>query len=118
MHISHSKERNTSESRVSMLPANIEKLVKNGAKVTIEAGLGAALGISDDQYKKTGAGIEKNKKKLLASGDIVLALRVPDIKEISALKKNSIYIGIWIHSCRSHCSPFWRRKIFPPLQWK
>ena len=93
MHIVIPKERNTSESRVSMLPANIEKLVKNGAKVTIEAGLGAALGISDDQYKKTGTGVEKNRKKLLASGDIVLALRVPDIKEISALKKNSIYIG-------------------------
>ncbi len=81
------------ELRVSMLPQNIEKLVKKGVKITIESGLGATLGISDEDYKRTGASIEKNRKKLLASGDIVLRLRKPDVKEISLLKKGSIHIS-------------------------
>jgi len=83
----------TFEPRVSMLPLNIEKLVKKGAKIKIESGLGASLGISDKEYKKAGASIEKSRKKLLASGDIVLRLRKPDLKEISALKKGSILIS-------------------------
>ena len=37
-----------SELRVAMLPQNIDKLVKKGANIFIESGLGAALGISDE----------------------------------------------------------------------
>jgi len=93
MHIVIPKERDRNESRVSMLPLNVEKLVKKGAKVTVEAGLGATLGISDGEFKKVGAGVEKNRQKLLASGDIVLGLRVPDGKDVSAFKKQSIHIS-------------------------
>ncbi len=110
MHIVIPKEKGTNESRVSMLPLNVEKLVKNGAKVTIETGLGAALGISDSQYKKAGAGIEKNGKKLLASGDIVLGLRVPDVKEISAYKKKTIRIG--------YLDPFMQKPLLAALAKK
>ncbi len=92
MNISIPKEEK-SELRVSMLPLNVEKLVKKGAKVSVEAGLGATLGISDEEYKKAGASIVANRKKLLASGTIVLRLRKPDVKELSSLKKNSIHIS-------------------------
>ncbi|MBN1398771.1 MAG: Re/Si-specific NAD(P)(+) transhydrogenase subunit alpha [Bacteroidetes bacterium] len=81
------------EPRVPMLPQNIEKLTKKGAKITIEAGLGSSIGISDAEYKKAGASIEKNRKKLLNSGDIILRLRKPDIKEIALLKKGSIQVS-------------------------
>jgi H+-translocating NAD(P) transhydrogenase subunit alpha len=81
------------ESRVPMLPQNIGILVKKGMKITIESGLGATLGISDNEYKTAGASIEKNRKKLLATGDIVLRLRKPDIKEVASLKKGSIHIS-------------------------
>jgi NAD(P) transhydrogenase subunit alpha len=81
------------ELRVSMLPQNIEKLVKKGAKITVESGIGATLSISDADYKKAGASIEKNRKKLLASGNIILRLHKPDAKEIPLLKKGSIHIS-------------------------
>jgi NAD(P) transhydrogenase subunit alpha len=96
-----------SETRVSMLPQNVEKLVKKGAKITIESGLGKALGISDDDYKKAGASIEKNRKKLLASGDIVLRLRKPDLKEVASLKKGSIHV--------SYLDPFNESKLLEAL---
>jgi NAD(P) transhydrogenase subunit alpha len=82
-----------SELRVSMLPQNIEKLVKKGAKISVESGLGRTLGISDNDYEKAGASIEKNRKKLLASGDIVLRLRKPDLKEVPSLKKGSVHVS-------------------------
>jgi H+-translocating NAD(P) transhydrogenase subunit alpha len=92
MNIIIPKETKT-ELRVSMLPQNIDKLVKKGAKITIESGLGASLGISDEEYKKAGALVEKNRKKLLSSGDIVLRLRKPEIKEVSLLKSGAIHIS-------------------------
>jgi H+-translocating NAD(P) transhydrogenase subunit alpha len=81
------------ELRVSMLPQNVEKLVKKGATVTVEAGIGAALGIADADYAKAGAAVEKIQKQLLAKGDIVLRLRKPDVKELSLLKKGAVHIS-------------------------
>lgn len=97
----------SSEIRVAMLPQNVDKLVKKGAKIIIESGLGAALGISDEVYKKAGASIEKNRKKLLASGDIILRLRKPDLKEVPSLKKGSIQV--------SYLDPFNEAKLLSAL---
>jgi NAD(P) transhydrogenase subunit alpha len=107
MHISILKENTKIELRVPMLPQNVEKLVKRGAKVTVEAGLGAGVGLTDADYKKAGASIEKKRKKVLSSGDIVLRLRKPDIKEIPQLKKGSIHI--------SYLDPFNERKLLAAL---
>ena len=96
-----------SELRIAMLPQNVDKLVKKGAKIIIESGLGAALGITDELYKKAGASIEKNRKKLLASGDIILRLRKPDIKEVPILKKGSIQV--------SYLDPFNEPKLLGAL---
>lgn len=93
MHIAIPKENQKIELRVSMLPHNVEKLVKKGAKVTVEAGLGNTLGISDQEYKKAGALIEKNRKKVFSSADVILRLRKPEVKEIPMLKKGSIHIS-------------------------
>ena len=93
MNIAIPKENSKAEIRVPMLPIVVEKLVKKGAQITIEAGLGATLGISDAEYTKAGAIVEKNRKKLLASGDIVLRLRKPAEKELSQLKKGAIHIS-------------------------
>jgi NAD(P) transhydrogenase subunit alpha len=83
----------SSELRVAMLPQNVEKLVKKGANIIVESKLGAALGISDEDYKKAGASIEKNRKELLASGNIILRLRKPEIKEVASMKKGSIQVS-------------------------
>ncbi len=93
MNIVIPKEESKVETRVPMLPVVVEKLIKKGAQVTIEAGLGASLGITDAEYTKVGALVEKNRKKLLASGDIVLRLRKPAEKELSQLKKSAIHIS-------------------------
>lgn len=81
------------ELRVPMLPQNVEKLIKKGAKITIESGLGETLGIPDTAYTGIGALTENNHNKLLTSGDIILRLRKPDEKEIFLLKKGSIHIS-------------------------
>ena len=103
MLISIPKEDFKVELRVPMLPQNVEKLVKKGAKVMVEAGLGATLGIHDPEYKKAGASIEKNRKKLLSNADVVLRFRKPDLKEIPRLKKGSLHI--------SYLDPFNEKKL-------
>lgn len=93
MNIAIPKENSAVELRVPMLPVVVDKLVKKGANVFVEAGLGETLDIKDEEYIKVGAVIEKNRKELFANGDIVLRIRKPEAKELSLLKKDAIHIS-------------------------
>lgn len=87
------KETTQGEQRVSFIPSSVDRLVKKGAQVVVEPGLGASIGISDEDYKKAGASIAASRQALLSSADIVLRLRKPPAEEISLLKKGSIHIS-------------------------
>lgn len=87
------KETFSGESRVSFIPSSVDRLVKKGASVIVEAGLGLSIGFTDQDYIKVGATIETDRAKLMAQGDIVLRLRKPPIEEIKLLKKDSIHIS-------------------------
>lgn len=93
MNIGVPKETHPGEKRISLIPASVEKLVKKGAAVTVEAGLGATIGVSDDEYKKAGAAVVTDRRSLLASSDLVVRLRKPPSEEIPQLKSGSIHIS-------------------------
>ena len=87
------KETHQGEQRIAFIPSSVDRLVKKGAQIIIETGLGASIGIPDEEYKKAGASTESNRALLLSSADIVLRLRKPPAEEISLLKKGSIHIS-------------------------
>ena len=87
------KETHPEETRVSMTPEIVKKLVSLGAEVEIESGLGLSCSYQDQDYQEAGATINRDRQNLLSSADIVLRLRKPDKAEISQLKKGSIHIS-------------------------
>ena len=87
------KETHPGEKRVCFIPSSVDRLLKKGAQVTVETGLGATIGISDEEYKKAGAAVESNRSSILNSSDIILRLRKPPLIEVSQLKKGSIHIS-------------------------
>src|ERR1039457_2441829 len=91
MKISVPKETQPGENRAPMTPDGAGKLVKLGAQVEVEAGLGIAAGFADEAYTKAGATISTDRKALISSGDIVLRLRKPPVEEIAWLKPNAIH---------------------------
>lgn len=93
MNIGIPKEIFPGEKRVALIPSSVDKLVKKGASIQVETGLGTSINIKDDEYKKAGATIVSDRKTLLTSSDLVLRLRKPSIEEVSSLKKNSIHIS-------------------------
>ncbi len=94
MKISAPKELHPGETRAPLTPAGAGKLVKLGAQVEVEAGIGAAAGFPDDDYAKAGATVTADRKALLSSADIVLRLRKPSVEEIDSLKPNSIHASL------------------------
>ena len=93
MKIAVMKETFEGETRVPMIPPTVEKLVKLGAEVEIESGLGLTCRYEDAEYEKAGAKINPNRQALLQSADIVLRLRKPPISEVDLMKKGCIHIS-------------------------
>ena len=82
-----------SESRVSILPETVKKLVELGISVEVEASLGKTVHVSDDLYASSGASISNDRNSSLSSSDITCRINKPEKEEISFLKKNSIHIS-------------------------
>jgi NAD(P) transhydrogenase subunit alpha len=76
-----------------MVPENAAKLVKRGAEVVVEAGVGDACGYSDAEYVAAGATVTQDRQKALSSADMVLRLRKPPVEEVGWLKQGSVHIS-------------------------
>lgn len=77
-----------------MTPAGAARLVKLGAQVEVEAGIGLGAGFSDEAYLKAGATLSGDHRSLLESADMVLRLRKPPSGEIPFLKPGCIHASL------------------------
>jgi H+-translocating NAD(P) transhydrogenase subunit alpha len=94
MKIAVPRETHPGETRAPLTPDSAAKLVKLGAQVEVEAGLGLAAGFPDAAYAKAGAILATNRQALIGSGDIVLRLRKPAVEEIALLKTGAIHASL------------------------
>ena len=94
MNIAVPREVHMGETRVSLIPEHVARLVKSGADVSIESGLGKTLRIVDDEYTKAGASVEADRKTLIRNADIILRIRKPDAEEVELMKQDCIYISL------------------------
>ena len=93
MRICVPKETHAGERRVSLLPASADKLIKLGAEITVEAGLGSSIKISDQEYQDVGVQIEPERAKLLSSADICVRLRKPSAEDVQILKPGCVHVS-------------------------
>ncbi|MBC8317624.1 MAG: NAD(P) transhydrogenase subunit alpha [Desulfobulbaceae bacterium] len=97
------KETFPGEKRVALIPASIDKLVKSGADITVESGIGETCRYTDADYEKAGAKVSANRNELISSADMILRLRKPPVEEIPMMKKGAIHI--------SYLDPFNEKEI-------
>jgi NAD(P) transhydrogenase subunit alpha len=88
------KEVHPGETRVALVPEHIARLVKMGAHITVETGIGQTLNISDEDYAEAGAALEADRSNLFQAADMVLRIRKPTLEEVALLKEESIYISL------------------------
>jgi len=87
------KELASGENRVAIIPSDAKKLVRAGAAVQIEAGLGLGSGFSDQEYVDAGATVVADRNAVLSSADVVLRISKPSIEEIKQLKAGCIHVS-------------------------
>lgn len=93
MQIAIPKELVAGERRAPLVPDAVKKLVRLGAKVTVENGVGSGAGFSDDEYQQAGASLSGDRAALLANADMVLRVRKPSLEDIALLKSGCIHVS-------------------------
>jgi NAD(P) transhydrogenase subunit alpha len=81
------------ETRAAMVPGAVAKLVKLGAAVEVEAGLGRAMQIADADYAAAGARVRDGRIDALGEADAVLRVRKTPLDEIARLKRGCLHIS-------------------------
>jgi len=84
------------EKRVATVPEVVEKLIKLGFTVAVQAGAGDAANCSDETYRAAGAEIIDGAPALWAASDIVFKLREPNTDEVGLMHAGQTLISyIW-----------------------
>ena len=87
------KELDPAETRVPLLPEDGGKLVKLGATVEVETGLGESISIADEAYRKAGVQIAGDRAAALSAADLILRMSVPEPEDIQLLRQGSIHVS-------------------------
>ena len=86
------RERKPRETRVAATPATVEKLVRLGYDVVVEAGAGELSSFPDDAYAASGARTGTADEAWAA--DVVLRVNGPTEAEIGALRDGATLVGL------------------------
>ena len=84
------------ERRVATVPEVVEKLIKLGFTVQVESGAGETANVSDEDYRKAGAGIVEGAAALWAASDIIFKVRAPNSDEVALMREGQTLVSfIW-----------------------
>ncbi len=90
MRIGVPKEIKNHEYRVGLTPASVRELCTRGHQVWVQAGAGAAIGLTDQMYQSAGALIQDGAAELFAGVDMVVKVKEPRPQECAMLRPGQI----------------------------
>ena len=90
------KETEPHERRLALVPAVVPKLVKLGARLHMQSGVGDALGLPDSALHDVA--FTQDRKRLVSEADVVLAVQPPALEAIDAMKAGAIPMSLSLPS--------------------
>jgi H+-translocating NAD(P) transhydrogenase subunit alpha len=93
MRIAIPKESDPVETRAAATPATVARLIKLGASVAVEPGLGNRAGFLDADYARAGAELIVNREDLFRQAGMVLRVGRPLIRDILLLPKDCLHVS-------------------------
>ncbi|MCO4891305.1 alanine dehydrogenase [Cupriavidus sp. WGtm5] len=90
MRIGVPKEIKDQEYRVGLTPASVRELVHRGHTVLVQAGAGAAIGLTDQSYQLAGASLAGDATEVYGSADMIVKVKEPQPVERALLRPGQI----------------------------
>ncbi|MBV8125772.1 MAG: alanine dehydrogenase [Paucibacter sp.] len=90
MKIGCPREIKNHEYRVGLTPASVRELCLRGHKVLVQAGAGAAIGLSDEQYLAAGAQMAPDAESVFGQSEMIVKVKELQPKEYGLLREHHI----------------------------
>ncbi|MBM3569190.1 MAG: alanine dehydrogenase [Alphaproteobacteria bacterium] len=90
MRIGVPKEIKVEEHRVGLTPSSVRELTRRGHDVLVERGAGQDIGLGDELYKISGAGIVDSPAEIFARADLVVKVKEPQAPELKLLRREQV----------------------------
>jgi alanine dehydrogenase len=90
MQIGVPKEIKNHEYRVGLTPSSVRELAAHGHAALVEAGAGAGIGASDDDYRKAGATIAATAAEVFAQAEMIVKVKEPQAVERAMLRPDQV----------------------------
>ncbi len=90
MRIGIPREIKTNENRVSLIPAGVELLKRNGHTVMVETKAGIGSGFSDKLYVEAGAEIAATPEEVYTKADMIMKVKEPLASEYKLIREDQI----------------------------
>jgi alanine dehydrogenase len=84
------KEIKNNEYRAGLTPSSVHELARRGHEVLIEAGLGWAIGETDDQYLAAGARIAAAAPEIFGQAEMIIKVKEPQPQECRILRPGQL----------------------------
>ena len=78
------------EYRVGLTPASVLELSRQGHEVLVQAGAGAAIGLTDAQYRAAGASLVPDAATVFAEAEMIVKVKEPQPEECARLRPGQI----------------------------
>ncbi|MFQ5669177.1 MAG: Re/Si-specific NAD(P)(+) transhydrogenase subunit alpha [Acidobacteriota bacterium] len=88
------KETLHGERRVALVAESVQRLVRSGLTVQVQAKAGMEAGQSDGEYEKAGARIVPETSQILSAADLIVKVRLPTESETDGLREAAILIAL------------------------
>lgn len=91
MHIGVPKEIKIHEYRVGLTPASVRELTAHGHSVLVQSGAGAAIGLSDEDYRAAGATLVPDAASVFAQAELIVKVKEPQACELPLLRPGQMF---------------------------
>ena len=78
------------EYRIGLTPSGARELIANGHQVLVQSGGGAAIGLTDEQYRKAGAEIVDSAQEIFTRAEMIIKVKEPQPNECAMLRPGQI----------------------------
>lgn len=90
MRIGVPKEIKNHEYRVGLTPASVHELCARKHQVLVQSGAGAAIGLSDEDYRAAGATLLPDAASVFAQAEMIVKVKEPQAAELALLRPGQI----------------------------
>jgi alanine dehydrogenase len=90
MRVGIPKEIKNNEFRVGLTPPSVHELVVRGHQVIVQAGAGAGIGLTDEQYTAAGATMVDAAQDIFAQAEMIVKVKEPQPQECAMLRPGQI----------------------------